>query len=109
MGELNEIVKRCGLQSTLEQLIECLYDKEHYIVEVRHGLQDVLEKYKGRYDPIEEKFGELIELLKPQYSFIVRDLTTLSRLYSSYKYLTFEKLLEMSKNSPPPPEWYKDA
>ena len=59
-------------------------------------------------DEIEEKFDELIKLLEPKYSFIVRDLTTLSRLYSSYKYLTFEKLLEMSKNSPPPQEWYDD-
>lgn len=99
------LIKELGLQCVLEQLIECL-DGEDYILEVRRGLEEVLEKYKGRYDPIEEKFGELIELLEPQYSFINRDLIVLSKLYTAYKELTFEKLLEMSKNSPPPQEWY---
>ena len=59
-------------------------------------------------DEIEEKFDELIKLLEPKYSFITRDLIVLSKLYSSYKELSFEKLLEMSKKSPPPPEWYDD-
>lgn len=59
-------------------------------------------------DNIEEKFEELIKLLEPKYSFINRELIMLSKTYSAYKELTFEKLLEMSKNSPPPQEWYDD-
>lgn len=43
------LIKELGLQCVLEQLIECLDDKETYIVEVRRGLEEVLNKYKGRY------------------------------------------------------------